>query len=181
MTPRPPRVVIVVDGGEHWSYWVRRALHRASRIWGGAGFAVIPHHDGEVAPALLRGCEAYDPDFVVTYSHKVEDVEHFQPGSLQVAGKDGNPATGAERQQMIDMVRTGGVPHHVDEAAQRQILACCSSYRSKVSGHPWHGDVVSLDDEVHGHFASVLDMPGTWQGPVVACPASWGAVCSGPP
>jgi hypothetical protein len=86
VTLRPPRVVIVIDGGEHWSYWARRALHRAGRAWGGAGFAVVPHRDGHVDRVLLRACQAYDPDFVVTYNPTFEDVEHFCPGWFQFKG-----------------------------------------------------------------------------------------------
>ncbi|MBE3200234.1 hypothetical protein IHE48_04315 [Frankia sp. CH37] len=69
----------MIDGGEHWGYWARRALYRASRIWGGGGFVVVPHRDGKVSPILLAACQAYDPDFVVTYSPTVEDCEHFTP------------------------------------------------------------------------------------------------------
>lgn len=115
-TPRSPRVIIVIDGGEHWSYWVRRALYRAHQVWGGGGFAVVPHRSGRVNPVLLRGCEAYDPDFVVTYSPTVEDVEHFNPGCIRMTGEDGEPLTGADRQRMLEMVHNQDVPSGLDEA-----------------------------------------------------------------
>ncbi|GGU96115.1 hypothetical protein GCM10010182_10880 [Actinomadura cremea] len=173
-TPRPPRVVIVVDGGEHWSYWVRRALYRADKVWGGAGFAVVPHRGGRVDPVLLRGCEAYDPDFVVTYSPTVAEVEHFHPGSIRVNGEDGEPLTEADRERMLDTVRTREVLSNQDEAARKQIVAACSSYRSRLTDAGWDEDVTSLTEESREHFASALDMPSTWQGSVLACPANWG-------
>ncbi len=175
-TPRPPRVVIVIDGGEHWSYWARRALYRADMIWGGAGFAVVPHRNGKVDPVLLRGCEAYDPDFVVTYSPTIEDVEHFSPGRIAMNGTDGDSLTGAERQRMLDMVRTEPVPSDLDEAARKQIVDACSSYRSRLKDIGWQEDVMYLDGNLQGHFAKVLDMPSTWHGAVLACPSDWGGV-----
>lgn len=173
-TPRPPRVVIVVDGSEHWSYWARRALYGASKVWGGAGFAVVPHRGGQVDLVLLRACEAYDPDYVVTHSPTVEDVEHFNPGSIPVRGENGEPLTGADRERMLDMVRTQDVPSHLDETARQQIVAACSPYRSRSTGAGWHENVISLDDEPRGHFANVLDWPSTWQASVLACPRGWG-------
>jgi hypothetical protein len=174
MTLRPPRVIIVIDGGEHWSYWARRAIYRADKAWGGGGFAVVPHRSGRVNPVLLRGCEAYDPDFVVTYSPTVEDVEHFNPGCIQANGEGGEPLTGADRQRMLEMVLSHDVPSDVDETAREQIVAACSSYRSRLTGTQWHEDVTQLDEEPRGHFANVLDIRSTWQGSVLACPAGWG-------
>jgi hypothetical protein len=135
---------------------------------------VIPHHNGQVEPVLLRGCEAYDPDFVVTYSATFEDVEHFNPGCIQMNGEDGEPLTGADRQQQLKMVYNQDVPSGLDEAARNQIVAACSSYRCKPMGTKWHEDVMSLDEEPGGHFANVLDMPNSLQGSVLACPAGWG-------
>lgn len=76
---RAPRIAIVFDGGAHWSYWARRALHLASTTWGGTGFVLIPHHEGQVAPTLLRACRLYDPDHVVAFSHDLVDHEYFLP------------------------------------------------------------------------------------------------------
>ncbi|MEV4159950.1 hypothetical protein [Nonomuraea dietziae] len=176
ITPRPPRVIIVVEGGKHWSYWVRRALYRAGKVWGGAGFAVVPHQGGQVNAVLLRACEAYDPDFVVTYSPKVADIEHFRPGFISINGEDGQPLEGADREQLLAMVRANEVPSAEDEAARRQVVAACSSYRSRFPGDEWHEHVMSLGEEPSGHFANVLDMRGAWQASVLACPTDWGGV-----
>ncbi|MDP9848330.1 hypothetical protein J2853_007541 [Streptosporangium lutulentum] len=176
ITPRPPRVIIVVDGGKHWSYWVRRALYRADKVWGGAGFAVVPHQGGQVNPMLLRACEAYDPDFVVTYNPTVADIEHFHPGFIPVDREDGQPLEGADREQLLAVVGADEVPSLEDEAARKQVVAACSSYRSRFPDDEWHEHVMSLHEESNGHFASVPDMPGTWQASVLACPTDWGGV-----
>ncbi|MGW0589784.1 hypothetical protein [Streptosporangium sp. NPDC002607] len=176
ITPRPPRVIIVVEGGKHWSYWVRRALYRAGKVWGGAGFAVVPHQGGQVNAVLLRACEAYDPDFVVTYSPTVADVEHFHPGFISLRGEDDQPLEGADRERSLAMVRADDVPSAEDEAARKQVIAACSSYRSRLTGDEWHEHVMSLGEESSGHFANVLDMPGAWHASVLACPTDWGGV-----
>ncbi|MFI6511595.1 hypothetical protein ACIBCT_28655 [Streptosporangium sp. NPDC050855] len=176
ITPRPSRVIIVVDGGKHWSYWVRRALYRADKVWGGAGFALVPHQGGRVDPLLLRACEAYDPDFVVTYSPTVADIEHFYPGFITFSEEGGQPLEETGREQLLAMVRADDVPSAEDEVARKQVVAACSSYRSRFSGDEWHEHVMSLHEESNGHFASVLDMPSTWQASVLACPTDWGGV-----
>lgn len=176
VTLRSPRVVVVIDGGAHWSYWVRRALYRAGRIWGGAGFAVVPHRNGKVDPVLLRACQAYDPDYVVTYHPTVGDLEHFNPGWFQIHSEDGALITGEERLRMLELARTRTVPLDTDLAARDQIAAVCSTYQT--SEHVgWHEAVQFLDeDDGQRHFPSVLDMPSTWKGSVLACPADWGGI-----
>src|SRR5690349_9794801 len=108
-TLRPPRVVIVIDGGPCWTYLARRALYRASLSWGGAEFAVVPHHEGNVHPALLRACQVYDPDYVLTYQVTVADVAHFTPGALRLSCADGEVLEGQERQAMLDEIHDGPV------------------------------------------------------------------------
>jgi hypothetical protein len=175
-TPRPPRVVIVIDGGPHWSYWARRALHRACRIWGGAGFAVVPHHDGEVHPTLPRACRAYDPDYVVNYHPTVGDVEHFAPGVIRVVGAGGEPLVGAERERLLKPVLEDPVSNEAGEAARAQIASVCSTYQSSEYAG-WHEALNVLHDrDDPAHFTPVLEVPGTWPGPVLACPDDWGGV-----
>jgi hypothetical protein len=175
VTPRPPRVVVVIDGGEQWSYWARRALHRAGQIWGGAGFAVVPHRNGEVHPLLLRACQAYDPHYVVTYHPTVGDLEHFNPGWFRIAGDDGVLITGDERDRFLEQARSESVPVDTDVAARAQIAAVCSTYRS--SEHVGRHEAMAFLGEDDGrHFPSVMDMPSTWKGSVLACPSHWGGV-----
>lgn len=177
MTPRPPRVVIVIviDGGEQWSFWARRALFRAGQIWGGTGFAVVPHQNGVVHPVLLRACQAYDPDYVVTYPPTVGDLEFFNPGWFQIAGSDGAPITGEERLRFLGQASADTVPVAAEEAARAQIAAVCSTYQTSEHGELDEA-VEILDENDDRHFPAVLDMPSTWHGSVLACPSDWGGV-----
>ena len=101
MTLRPARVVVVFDGGDDWQYWARLAIYAASQVWGGAGFVLIPHRDGEVEPCLLQAALAYDPDHVVLLRVTVGHFELARPGVLPLL-VDGRPVTGAARQGLID-------------------------------------------------------------------------------
>ena len=66
--------------GDDWHYWARLAIYAASQVWGGAGFILIPHRDGEVAPSLLQAASAYDPDHVVLLRITVRHFELARPG-----------------------------------------------------------------------------------------------------
>ncbi|TDV42575.1 hypothetical protein CLV71_11744 [Actinophytocola oryzae] len=173
MTLRPPRVVIVIDGGEQWSFWARRALFRAGRVWGGAGLAVVPHHDGEVHPVLLRACQAYDPDYVVTYPPTVGDLEFFDPGWFQITSADGDCVTGEERLRLLEQASAEVVPVQTDAAARDQIAAECSTYQTSEHGE-LHEAIEILGENDVQHFPTVLNMQSTWHGSVLACPSDWG-------
>jgi hypothetical protein len=80
MTLRPARVAVVFDGGDDWQYWARLAIYAASQVWGGAGFILIPHRDGDVAPSLLEAASAYDPDHAVLLRITVRHLELVRPG-----------------------------------------------------------------------------------------------------
>lgn len=55
------------------------ALYTASRVWGGAGSIVIPHHGGVVDPALLRVTQVYDPDYVLMSQTFIREYEAIFP------------------------------------------------------------------------------------------------------
>lgn len=175
MTPRPPRVVIVIDGGEQWSFWARRALFRAGQAWGGAGFAIVPHQNGEVHPVLLHACQAYDPDYVVTYPPTVGDVEAFNPGSIPINDADGVHMTGDERLRSLDQVSADAVPRDADAVARDRIAAACSTYQTRKHGG-LHESLEMLDEGDRRHFPDVLDMRSTWKGFLLACPSDWGGL-----
>lgn len=176
MTPRPSRVVIVIDGGEHWTFWARRALYRADQVWGGSGFAVVPHREGKVSAVLLRACAAYDPDFVMTYSPTVAEMEHLYPGTFQVRGTDGQLLTGEEREQRLATDRTHVETPAEDGAARDQIASACSPYRTKLSGVGWTESDTMLDDDPGRSFPYAMAVPGAWKGSVLACPPNWGGL-----
>lgn len=63
---RAPRVAIVVPTTENWHFIAATAIHRATSIWGGAGFILVPHDKGRVDDRMLQIAVAYDPDHVVS-------------------------------------------------------------------------------------------------------------------
>ncbi|MGI5506352.1 hypothetical protein [Lentzea sp. CA-135723] len=168
-------MVIVIDGGAHWTYLARRALYRASCIWGGAGFAVVPHHGGKVHSALLRACRIYDPDYVLNYRVPVGDLEHFSPGSVRFTGPDGDLLEGEARQEMLDQVLEGLVDMPGDRAARAEIAAVCSPYQSaEPTERAEFLDVLEEDDT--GNFTLASVVPDALAGSVLACPATWGGL-----
>jgi hypothetical protein len=108
MTLRPARVAVVFDGGELWHYWARLAIYAASQVWGGAGFILIPHRDGDVAPCLLQAAAAYDPDHVVLLRVTERHMELARPG-VQSLRLNGQLVTGAERRELV--AQAGGCSH----------------------------------------------------------------------
>jgi hypothetical protein len=100
MTLRPGRVAVVFDGGEPWHYWARLASYAASQVWGGAGFILIPHRGGDVAPCLMQAAAAYDPDHVVLLRVTVRHMELALPG-VQPLRLNGQLVTGAERTELV--------------------------------------------------------------------------------
>jgi hypothetical protein len=122
---------------------------------------------------LLRACQAYDPDFVVTYSPTVEDIEHFSPGWFSPVNEQGERLVGEERDRLFDMARAQDVPMDVDLVARDQIAAVCSTYRTHKNGQR-DENTRTLTDSPGGHFVDVLNMPTGWKGSVLACPEDWG-------
>ncbi|WP_280215133.1 hypothetical protein [Nocardia cyriacigeorgica] len=62
---RAPRVALVVPGDHAWHDHFRHAIWLASTTWGGAGFVVVPHHDGRIDQTLVAAVREYDPDYIV--------------------------------------------------------------------------------------------------------------------
>jgi hypothetical protein len=176
MGVRPPRVVILFDGGDRWTYWARRALHLAGQVWGGCGFAVVPHRSGRVDRVLLRACRAYDPDFVVTFPRLVGELEQLRPGWFQVRGKDGQLLTGREREEMLAPVKTQEVHERADGVARNVVADVCSPYRIRLDAETWDEDVIILHGAGNRHFHDALAVPGAHHGPVLACPSHWGGL-----
>ncbi|WP_410646804.1 hypothetical protein [Amycolatopsis sp. cmx-4-54] len=170
---RPARVAIVFDGGDNWSYWARRALFLAGKIWGGAGFALVPHRAGFVDPILLRACRAYDPDYIVAFSHTVGEYCHFASGSFIVNDDSGNPLTGE--------ARAAKVAEHFDEElepgpgameAREAVARACSPYR--LTGGDESPEVSHFLEASSAEFPAAEAIPGAYAGHVLHCPPSWG-------
>lgn len=173
---RPPRVVVVFDGGQQWTYWARQALHLCGLLWGGRGFAVVPHRGGKVDPVLLRACRAYDPDFVVMFPRTVAELERLEPGWFQIRGQDGEWLTGQERERMLAMVADQEELDPFDEAARDLVAGVCSPYRMRYGDDSDTEDVTILRGVEDRHLHDALRVPGAEQGPVLACRPEWGGL-----
>lgn len=53
MQLRAPRVALVVPVTADWHHVARNAVDAFTRLWGGAGFVIVPTDNGAVHPALL--------------------------------------------------------------------------------------------------------------------------------
>lgn len=172
---RAPRVVIVFDGGSQWTYWAQRGLHLAGKIWGGAGFALVPHRAGVVSATLLRACRAYDPDFVVLIPTTRRELEQLSRGGYQEDRWGELPAAPAQQDFGLDV----GVDHPLygkaDEQARQAVKEACSPYRLRLSGDLWRENVRVLAPGV-GAFALAHNLPDSWRGSVLTCPSTWGGL-----
>ena len=112
-----------------WHYWARLAIYAASQVWGGAGFILIPHRDGEVAPCLLQAAAAYDPDHVVLLRVTVRHMELARPG-VQPLRLNGQLVTGAERRKLVAQAGAAVIDDPVGEKARQAVAACLLSLPS---------------------------------------------------
>lgn len=150
MMLRPARVAVVFDGGEDWHYWARVAIYAASQVWGGAGFILIPHRDGQVAPCLLQAASAYDPDHVALLRITVRHFELARPGVLTLA-VDGQPATGTARQDLIGKAGDNVLDDPSGEKARQAVAVVCSPYRHRaVKGGTWIEELTALNADGTG-------------------------------
>lgn len=173
---RAPRVAIVFDGGAHWHYWARLALHVATNTWGGSGFIVIPHVDGEVHVDLLQLVRAYDPDYVALLQPTIGEYEAAQPGELPFI-LDGQKLDGEAREELLAQVRDQIVNLPAGETARAQVSAACSPHRRRLGDEDrWMEDLthVRTTDKPGRSLTAVaeldpapmacLSVPPTWGG-----------------
>lgn len=114
---RAPRVAIIFRGGPDWEYWARCALHYATKCWGGQGFILVPHIDGDVADLMLGAVRAYDPDYVLVARVTIEQWEKAYPGKL-----------GFTEERLLDFGSEAlGDPS--GDRARMAVANACSSYR----------------------------------------------------
>jgi hypothetical protein len=175
MTLRPARVAVVFDGGEGWHYWARLAIYAASQVWGGAGFILIPHRDGRVAPSLLQAASAYDPDHVMLLRITVRHFELARPGVLPML-VDGQPVTGAARQDLIGKAGANVLDDPPGEKARQAVAAVCSPYRHRtMKSGTWIEELTALNaDGTGGHLTPISGLEGVPGGSRLAAPAGWG-------
>ena len=174
MTLRPARVAVVFDGGDDWHYWARLAIYAASQVWGGAGFILIPHRDGEVAPSLLQAASAYDPDHVVLLRITVRHFELARPG-MQPLLLNGQPVTGAAREELVEKAGAAVIDDASGEKARQAVAAVCSPYRHQTESGDWTGELTALNaDRTGGDLTPISGLEGVPEGSRLAAPADWG-------
>jgi hypothetical protein len=175
MTLRPARVAVVFDGGDNWNYWARLAIYAASQVWGGAGFILIPHRDGEVVPSLLQAASAYDPDHVVLLRITVRHFELARPGVLPLVA-DGQPVTGIARQELIEKAGASVLEDSSGETARQAVAAVCSPYRHRtMRSGTWIEELTALNaDGTGSHLTPISGLEGVPGGSRLAAPPGWG-------
>ncbi|WP_329065638.1 hypothetical protein [Amycolatopsis sp. NBC_01480] len=167
--------MIVFDGGDAWTYWARRALFLANQVWGGTGFALVPHRAGVVDPVLLRACRAYDPDYVVTFGRTIAEIDHFHPGEPGAQDVRGALLTEAvHAAARSEGSPSLGRPSAEDRQARDVVSSACAPYQLVGSGGPLD-DISSLVCP-SPEFPAALDVPGAYRGHVLHCPPSWGGL-----
>lgn len=173
---RPARVVIIFDGDGDWSYWARRALFLAGRVWGGAGFALVPHHNGVVDPALLRASRAYDPDYVVVFNRTVAEQEHFAPGSIVFRDEEERPADDdvARAARVAEAAGVEVGPGAGAMEARDLVARACSPYRLPVGDE--RVEDVQFYECPSPEFPAAETVPGAHSGHVLHCPPAWGGL-----
>lgn len=178
---RPPRVAVVFDGGPQWHYWARVALHACTKVWGGEGFVLVPHHDGKVHRRVVEAIRAYDPDYVVTLERTVRAVELATPGVLNFRDNAGKPIEGEARAEAVKLAGGESVSIQADDEARTAVSDACSPHRRRVvdPAEPgWDYSITRLSAErtVSGLTAlaaitdetpaALLSPPATWGGPL---------------
>lgn len=175
MTLRPARVAVVFDGGELWHYWARLAIYAASQVWGGAGFILIPHRDGEVAPCMLQAAVAYDPDHVMLLRVTIRHMELAQPG-VQPLRLNGQLVCGADRRELVAQPGAPVIEDQNGKKARGAVAAVCSPYRTQENGGEWTYDVTALNVDKPGgrSLTPISELDGLPGGSRLAAPADWG-------
>jgi len=192
---RAPRVAIVFPADTpHWDFFARKALWRANRLWGGAGFVLVPHHGGEVSDTVLRAVASYDPDYVV--GHQVSWVElltAYPKAQDLLVGEDGEKVT-LESLGADDPAEVAPAEDPFTAEARRRVAVACQVYRRRFGPEPsttadpralvqWD-QVWSHSDEHHTHLDDIehltaASVVGTDRGACVAAPpglaGAWGA------
>lgn len=171
---RPARVAVLFDGGDDWQYWARLAIYAASRVWGGAGFILIPHRDGEVASSLLQAASAYDPDHVVLLRITVRHFELARPG-VQPLRLNGQLATGAAREELVKQAGAAVIDDASGEKARRAVAEVCSPYGHQFESAEWTDELTALNaDRVGGDLTPISGLEGGPGGSRLAAPVDWG-------
>lgn len=122
---RPSRVAVVVPLLDEWPQLSEAVLRQCAALWGGAGFILIPHRQGEVSPLWRRVAIAYDPDHVVRAELPLADLMDIAPLRFPVT-VDGGAWT-SEQVRATEPELTHRLSDH-DAAAQNELASVCTPF-----------------------------------------------------
>lgn len=173
LAPRPPRVAVVVPGGDHWDYWVRLAMFDASTRWGGAGYVLVPHLDGAVNGHLLEVLVTYDPDFVVELQPTLRQLEAAFPGDVPVRASEGRVLEGMERLKAIESVMDDPVSLRGSDIARDNVARVCTPHRQTIGDDQPSEHVEVLPVRGQDDNVPTCPQPLDPNGGLVTCPPDW--------
>lgn len=157
----------------------RIALAQCTRVWGGAGFVLVPHREGKVDRAILEAVAAYDPDYVATSARTVAERESADPGGLAITGSSGEPLIGEERAATLDRIGEQEVFDELAAIARDTIVAACSTHRmlDDDDGKPgWDDPLIQLGnaDPTGSGLTHVDRLRPYGQQVCMTAPGAWG-------
>lgn len=80
-TVRTPRCAILInENSTYWKAAASGAIARASEVWGGRYFLIIPTDGTRIKDKLWEALEAHSPDYLATYNLTFADLEGADPG-----------------------------------------------------------------------------------------------------
>ena len=176
VSPRAPRVAIIVQDGEHWQWWARLALYTATHLWGGAGFVLIPHTRGQVHPRLLQAVDVYDPDYVVVHQPTYAEAAAVDPNVFDVMAS-AFPDDEQGRASLLQSLRDHPADLPGGQEARERVLQACTAYRRWEEGHGWEEQhqLLSVDpsvapftrlEQLNVEPETAWAVPGRWSGEV---------------
>lgn len=83
-TVRPPRCAIFINRkSKHWKAAADSAIAKASEVWGGRHFLIIPTDGITIADKFWELLETYSPDHLAVFSLTFNDLEDSDPEHYQ--------------------------------------------------------------------------------------------------
>ena len=150
ITLRAPRIAIVVPNIDPWHYYACLVLGQAAKVWGGAGFILIPHTNGIVQPHALQLAIAFDPDHVVTATALRADLMEVNPDKYPAVDGEGARMTPSQfRTHASDFQSSLS---NLDRQACEQVAEACTPFRTFDSddqvGTPVRYSLSQLEEEL---------------------------------
>lgn len=128
ITLRAPRIAIVVPNIDPWHYYACLVLGQAAKVWGGAGFILIPHTNGIVQPHALQMAIAFDPDHVVAATALRADLMEVNPDQYPTVDAEGIRITASEVRALT--LHFQSPLSRLDMQACEQVAEACTPFRT---------------------------------------------------